>query len=339
MAELDGPAMKHRAAPCAAEIGVVVIGRNEGKRLKQCIASVVGGAIRLVYVDSGSTDGSVAWARGEGIEVVELDRRAIFTAARARNAGFEQLRAMSPNLAFVQFVDGDCELIGDWLATASDFLDVHADVAVVCGRLRERFPQRSVYNLLCDMEWNRPAGEVRACGGIAMMRAGVLAAVGGFREDLIAGEEPELCVRIRARGGRIWRLADEMAWHDAAMLRFGQWWRRAARAGYAYAEGAALHGAPPERHYVSEARRALVWGVVLPLLIVALSLHSLVWCALLLIYPAQMLRLAWRDGISRRDRRWRAFFMVLARFPEAQGVLKFWLNRLRGRRGALIEYK
>jgi len=322
-----------------ASLGVAVIGRNEGDRLARCLRSVQVGAQAVVYVDSGSSDDSVALARAMGADVLVLDMSLPFTAARARNTGFARLRELLPHLAHVQFVDGDCELIGDWLATANRFLDEHDDVAVVCGRLRERFPQHSVYNLLCDMEWNRPAGEVRACGGIAMMRAGVLAAVGGFREDLIAGEEPELCVRIRARGGRIWRLADEMAWHDAAMLHFGQWWRRAARAGYAYAEGAVLHGAPPERHYVSEARRALVWGVVMPLLIVALSLHSPVWCALLLIYPAQMLRLAWRDGISRRDRRWRALFMVLARFPEAQGVLKFWLNRLRGRRGALIEYK
>ncbi|MBA3597201.1 MAG: glycosyltransferase [Methylibium sp.] len=322
-----------------SNIGVVVIGRNEGERLGRCLRSVQSGTAAVVYVDSGSSDDSAMLARAIGVEVLLLDMSRPFTAARARNTGLRRLHELQPDVQYVQFIDGDCELIGDWLATASRFLDEHYDVAVVCGRLRERFPQRSIYNLLCDMEWNRPAGEVRACGGIAMMRVEALAAVGGFREDLIAGEEPELCVRIRAGGARIWRLADEMAWHDAAMLHFGQWWRRATRAGYAYAEGSLLHGSSPERHYVPEARRALLWGAVLPLLIAVLSLHSPSWWVLLLLYPAQMLRLAWRDGIGQRERRWRAVFLVLSRFPEAQGMLRFWLNRWRRQRGALIEYK
>jgi GT2 family glycosyltransferase len=322
-----------------ARPGVVVIGRNEGERLGRCLRSVQRDAAAVVYVDSGSSDDSVALARFMGAEVVELDMGLPFTAARARNAGFERLHELLPDLSRVQFVDGDCEVIAGWLPTASRFLDAHADVAAVCGRLRERHPQRSVYNLLCDMEWNRPAGATKACGGIVMMRADALLAVGGFREDLIAGEEPELCVRLRARGSRIWRLADEMAWHDAAMLHFKQWWRRARRAGHAYAEGVALHGDPPERHCVVEARRALLWGAALPLLILALSLLEPVCLWLLLAYPAQALRLAWRDGIGRREQRWRAVFMVLARFAEAQGVFDFWINRWRGQRGGLIEYK
>ncbi len=322
-----------------SSFGVVVIGRNEGARLGRCLRSAQAGATLVVYVDSGSSDDSVALAHALGADVLELDMSVPFTAARARNAGFARLQTSQPGLLYVQFVDGDCELIDGWLAAASRFLDEHPDVAAVCGRLRERFPQRSVYNLLCDMEWNLPAGETRACGGIAMLRADALAAVRGFNEGLIAGEEPELCVRLRARGARIWRLADDMAWHDAAMLRFGQWWRRATRGGHAFAEGAALHGARPERHYVSEVRRAVLWGVMLPLLVAALSLVDPRWLALLLLYPAQVLRLAWRDGIDRSERRWRALFMVLARFPEAQGVLKFWLDRLRGQRGGLIEYK
>ena len=123
------------------------------------------------------------------------------------------------------------------------------------------------------------------------------------------------------------------------MIRFGQWWKRSVRGGHAFAEGARIHGAPPERHYVAETRRALLWGVVGPLVIIMLSLFDPAWLGLSLAYPLQVLRLAFRDDISRPERRWRALFLVLARFPEAQGVLQFWLNRLRRRRSALIEYK
>ena len=153
--------------------GVVVIGRNEGERLRRCLESLRN-AGSIVYVDSGSTDGSAELARSVGVEVVDLDMQIPFTAARARNAGFARLRQIAPVVAFVQFVDGDCELIEGWLAAAASFLLQHPDVACVCGRLRERFPQRSVYNRLCDVEWDRDAGETAACGGIAMMRATVL---------------------------------------------------------------------------------------------------------------------------------------------------------------------
>ena len=104
--------------------------------------------------------------------------------------------------------------------------------------------------------------EARAFGGDVMIRAAALENVGGYRDDLIAGEEPELCIRLRAAGWRIWRLPYEMTSHDAAMTRFSQWWRRAMRAGYAFAQGAHLHGASPERHWVWESRRAWLWAAM-----------------------------------------------------------------------------
>ena len=320
-------------------LGVVVIGRNEGGRLRRCLLSVASCDVR-VYVDSGSTDGSVEAARASGAEVVELDLSRPFTAARARNAGFKHLRAVMPAATLVQFVDGDCEVVEGWLAAASAFLERRPDVAVVCGRRRERHPQTSLYNRLCDIEWNTPVGEAKACGGDAMMRADAFLQAGGFREALIAGEEPELCVRLRAGGWRVWRIDAEMTLHDAAMTRFSQWWRRSTRAGFAFAEGASLHGAPPERHWVRETRSARVWGMGIPLLVVVAWLaigSAAAW--LLAIYPAQVVRLAVKGGEPLSQRALRAAFLVLGKFPEAWGQLKFWLLHAAGRRARLIEYK
>ena len=140
-------------------IGVVVIGRNEGERLGGCLSSV--SSKNLVYVDSGSKDQSVALARARGAEVVELDRAFPFTAARARNAGFAFLMEQHPGLRYVQFLDGDCELAAGWLDCAAAFLSQHEDVAAVAGRLREKHPERTVYNLLCDIEWDAPHGAAR----------------------------------------------------------------------------------------------------------------------------------------------------------------------------------
>jgi len=311
-------------------IDAVVIGRNEGARLLACLASLQGQVRQLVYVDSGSSDGSVAAAREMGARVVELDMSLPFTAARARNAG---LAVLANDCTLVQLVDGDCTVDPDWIPQASAFLQANPNVAVVCGRRRERFPDASVYNHLCDLEWDTPPGKAKACGGDALMRLAPLRGVDGYREDLIAGEEPELCLRLRAAGWRIWRLQAEMTLHDAQMLRFAQWWTRARRAGYAFAEGATLHGAPPERHWVAETRRALLWGAALPLAI-ALSWLISGWALLgLLIYPTQLLRLSRRMGwITAR-------FSLLGKFPEALGALEFHWHRISGRRRGLIEYK
>lgn len=318
-----------------SRVHAVVIGRNEGARLSACLASLDQIDGRLIYVDSGSTDGSVALAEAAGAEVVALDMDHPFTAARARNAGLDRLHDMS-DADLVQTVDGDCALRAGWIDTASTFLRSHGDVAVVCGRRRERAPEASIYNRMCDAEWDTPVGEAAACGGDALFRLGAVRAVGGYRDDLIAGEEPELCVRLRAEGWRVWRLDAEMTWHDAAMTRFAQWWARSKRAGFAFAEGAALHGAPPERHWVAETRRALIWGAALPAVVVITAAASLpVALMLALVWPLQALRLSRRPGIG-----WeRATFLTLGKFAEAQGALAYYFGRLSGRRRGLIEYK
>ncbi len=186
----------------------------------------------MVYVDSGSTDGSARLAKEIGINVVELDDRAPFTAARGRNKGFAYLMTVSPDIEYVQFIDGDCELINGWLESAQEFLEQNKNHAIVCGRLQEQHPEKSVYNRLCDMEWNGPVGDIGHCGGIFMIRKDAFQGSGGFNTELISGEEPELCYRLRAEGWKIHRLEKLMALHDSAIMNFSQWWKRMIRGGY-----------------------------------------------------------------------------------------------------------
>jgi len=321
-------------------VAVVIIGRNEGDRLARCLQSLTDQVTQLVYVDSGSTDDSVNLARSKAAEVVALDMTVPFTAARARNEGFKRMRKLYPLAEYVQFVDGDCEVIATWLESAVIFLDARPDIAVVCGRRRERYPDKTTYNMLCDMEWNTPIGEAKACGGDAMMRVMAVENMQGFRADLIAGEEPELCVRFRAAGWKIWRLDQEMTLHDAAMTKFGQWWKRTMRAGHAFAEGAYLHGALPERHWVSESRRAWIWGLGIPLITLIIGIINFKWGMFcLLIYPIQIIRLARRNSAQGKHPWIMAFFLVLGKFPEMLGQIKFFQRLYSGKQGKLIEYK
>ena len=212
-------------------VGIVAIGRNEGERLHRCLNSVIGRGLTLVYVDSGSTDGGIELARDLGVEVVELDLSRPFSAARARNEGFERLCQINPEIRVVQFVDGDCEVIDGWLDRALRTLEDHPDVAVVCGRRRERFPEQTVYNHLADLEWDSPIGEAKACGGDALMRVAAVQEAGGYNPGIIAAEDDEICLRMRGKGWRVLRIDCDMTLHDMAMTRFGQWWRRELRGG------------------------------------------------------------------------------------------------------------
>lgn len=321
----------------SGSVGVVVIGRNEGERLKRCLASVLVPARPVVYVDSGSSDGSVAYANGIGVDVVELDMRIPFTAARARNAGFERLQKLASSPQFVQFVDGDCELHQDWIHDASQFLLQHPEVSVVAGRLKERFPDASVYNMLCDMEWEAPVGEAKVCGGIAMMRAAEFGVVNGFNVALICGEEPELCSRLRARGGKVWRMANDMAWHDANMMRFGQWWMRAVRTGYSFAQATYVDSNARGRQ---ESLSALFWAFVLPaVFLTALYLFGGWGVLILLVYAMQFLRIITRSNRATSRSSVRAFFLILGKFPELQGQIKYRFERFVGWQSVLIEHK
>jgi len=324
-------------------MGIVVIGRDEGERLRRCLESVHGAGV-VVYVDSGSSDGSADMAPALGASVVMLDRSMPFTAARARNAGLSRLLELAPSTEFVQFVDGDCELARNWFPRASTAMAADPRIAAVCGRRRERHPEASIYNRLCDLEWDTPIGEARACGGDALMRVAALREVGGYDPRLIAGEEPELCVRLRQRGYRILRIDSEMTTHDAAMARFGQWWHRMVRAGHAFAEGAAMHGAPPERHWVRETRSAMLWGGAVPAAAAALapatlgaSLVALAWA-----YLVQMARITNRERRRRKHlgdaALWAASCMV-AKFPQLQGAVQFRLSALAGWHRQVIDYK
>ncbi|PQA88394.1 glycosyltransferase family 2 protein [Hyphococcus luteus] len=324
------------AASSGSNIGVVIIGRNEGERLVACLNSV-GSAHTVVYVDSGSTDGSVEAARAAGADVVALDMSLPFTAARARNAGYSRLKDIAAP-AYVQFIDGDCELAPGWIDKAAAFLDAHSDYAVACGRCREKCPEASIFNRQCDREWATPIGDTLACGGIAMMRASAFSAVGGFDRALIAGEEPELCLRLREKDWRIMRLDEEMARHDAAIKKLSQWWRRAVRAGHAFAEVSHMHKTSPKRIWAAETRRAVLWSAVAPAALLAALLVHPAALLLLLLYPLQIARLAFSRGGAPFD--WAdAALLTFGKFAEAWGVLKYHANRITGAKTALIEHK
>ncbi|KJV06252.1 glycosyl transferase [Methylocucumis oryzae] len=321
--------------------GAVVIGRNEGERLQICLRSLITKLDKVVYVDSGSTDTSVDFAKGLGLHVIELDLSTPFTAARARNEGFKFITTQYPKLLFVQFIDGDCELVSSWLNIATHFLYEHPNYAVVCGRRQERYPERSIYNQLCDMEWDTLIGDADACGGDALIRVSSFSDAGGYNNLLIAGEEPELCFRLRQLGWKIYRLDQNMTLHDAAMNHFRQWWMRSVRSGHAFAESMSIYG-DKEKYLFKETRSIFFWAGLLPILIIILSLFNTSFMMLFVAYPLQIGRMFLRNDKKYESynlRFYYSFFVLLARFPQIVGAIKFYCSTINRNQSSIIEYK
>ncbi|MFP6641702.1 MAG: glycosyltransferase, partial [Myxococcota bacterium] len=325
-----------------ASSAIIVIGRNEGERLEVCLESARRCTEDIVYVDSGSTDGSVGLAKGLSVQVVELDPALPFSAARARNAGFDHALELSPQIEFVQFVDGDCELDLAWMEAARQAAE-DSKVAVVCGRRRERYADSSIYNLLCDMEWATPIGETDSCGGDSFVRVKAFSQVGGFDPAVVAGEEFDLCIRMREEGWRILRIDAEMTLHDANMLRFSQWWTRMVRAGHAYAEGVIRYGVRRHRRIARALRSAVLWGGILPVLSVAIlpwapGVAVGLWVSWILL-GVRIYRSDAKREFSSRDRIIYSAGTVLANVPLSLGSALFVVRKLMRRPSALIEYK
>jgi GT2 family glycosyltransferase len=326
------------------DVVIVAIGRNEGERLKSCLRTLMRRARLVVYVDSGSVDGSPQYAASVGCHVVELDPSRPFSAARARNEGFAYVVEHSPNIPFIQFLDGDCDLVEGWLQCGMDALTQRVDVGIVCGHVRELYPEASIYNKLFDLEWQLAPGEIRSSGGRFLIRTGIFQAVGGFRPDVIAAEDDEFCIRVRGLGWKILQVDADMARHDMAMTRFTEWWRRSVRTGHAFAQVAALHSHSEERYFRPEIRRVFIWALALPLLAVCLApfTHGLSLLVLVCLYGLQFARVyvrCRRLGWANNEALIYSTFTAISKFPALLGIFEYHWRRWRGDSLKIIEYR
>jgi glycosyltransferase involved in cell wall biosynthesis len=339
--------VEYSAAEKMPALSVVVIGRNEGDRLVACLESVrqlrgVEGGIELIYVDSASTDGSPARAAALGATVVPVTS-ARQTAALARNSGWAVATA-----AHVLFLDGDTIVHPDFARIALDAIAADPTVAAVWGHRRELHPERSLFNRILDLNWMIPPGFTPYCGGDVVMRREILASVQGYDASLIAGEEPELCRRIRAQGFRILHVDAPMTKHDFNMTRIRQYWRRAVRSGHAYAEVSKRFRATDDPLWqgarVRNLQRGAFWTLT-PLLALSTSIAlcspfpALAWLALLALMAA---RSGWKARWKSSDPSTLFLYGLhshLEQVPILLGQLQFDLDAWRGTRRGLIEYK
>ncbi|MEO7410924.1 MAG: glycosyltransferase family 2 protein, partial [Sphingomicrobium sp.] len=164
--------------------------------------------------------------------------------------------------------------------------------------------------------------------GDALYRVVAYDEVGGFRADLLAGEEPELCTRLQDSGWEVWRIDSRMTEHDARMLRFGQWWRRSLRGGYGYAQVWDV----TRKLYGRQLASAVAWALVLPLAVFVAALimgSSWVLAGIPIAYAVQTVRIYRKIADGRPQRMFRAALTFLAKVPETLGALRYLLKAAR----------
>lgn len=326
-------------------IAAVVIGRNEGSRLGPSLSSVQAAGIPIVYADSASSDGSVAVAHGVDVPVVELSDNAPLSAGRGRNEGLAEALRRWPDTEFVMFLDGDCVLDRAFPSAAVETFAQHPECAIVTGHLAERAPEASIYNRLCAIEWRSPAGRIEnmnALGGIMAVRVSAFREVNGFNLKAIAGEEPDLGVRVALAGHSIIKIDRQMATHDAEMTSFRQWWIRAVRGGHALAHRYASHGRTRFRDGRRELLSDLFWGLALPLTALTLLWPTRGFSLLLLggygVLYSRVRRRYLRQGLGDGDAKLASRFILYSKFAHVVGIAKYAVGRLRGSY-RIIEYK
>jgi glycosyltransferase involved in cell wall biosynthesis len=320
-------------------VDCVIIGVNSAATLAQCITSVLASRyprnlIHVYYVDGGSTDDSLAIAKGyPEVKIIALQPR-YPTPGIGRNAGWQS--GASP---LVQFLDSDTVLHPDWLFRAVQAMRV--GVGAVRGNREEMHPEVSAFNMIADLEWNAPPGECEAFGGDVMIRRSLLEQTKGYDEVLVGGEDPELSQRLRLQGYKIMQLNAPMTRHDIAMTRVRQYWKRAFRTGYGYAAVTSRFFSNTKSFWARELFRLTIRGG-LSLLLLGLGFIGSFWQPwwlglwipglFLLLFP-RLCRVSYfvaDKRISREKAKLYAWHCSLVVIPEVLGAARYMFGTITG---------
>ncbi len=321
-----------------SSIAIVIIGRNEQKCLNATLEPLVG--LQAIYVDSGSTDRSVVIANNKDIPVHQLSPDSPFTAARARNEGFKIVKKLYPDIRYVQFIDGDCELCPDWLDNAYNELEKNTEIAVLCGELKEKYPDRTIYNKLIQLEWK----SLVYFTGTVIFKVEVFEEINGFNPIVIAGEDSELAARLVESGYVIKKLKIPMATHDANIHSISQWLWRTIRSGHAAADRAYIHSKTRSKDGLQELQSILIWGCIIPIVgVFSMFIHPAFLLLLISLYLLLFVKIVFYRMNTFNDTYLDAmkysFFIVVGKTPQMLGLSTFYIRELFCRKKHIIEYK
>jgi Glycosyl transferase family group 2 len=326
--------------------GVVVVA-SDNKASPEAAIRSAGDGRAIVFVAVGGAPDATATAKGAGAVIAEGSERSFIPAGRARNAGYRQLKKIAPHLEYVQFVDADAALDPDWIATAEKFMARRPEVSIVTGAIKSLSGSRLSHAPTGSRDNADDEGEIQCVyGGSALMRVESFEAAGGFRGDLLTAETVDLCIRLRRRGARIWRLDEAMAICRSA-VKPGGWWAQSRQRGFDNAYCASLHGGPPERLGMMDTVLAVLWGFLFPTAVISAALLGalvamkfspatppiLIAGAILAfgagVFVFRIAAAVVIRGLFKLSSWKTAFATVTGRFPEFLGACKLWFGAKR----------
>jgi exopolysaccharide production protein ExoZ len=191
-------------APC--RVSVVIKALNEEKRIEATVESalraVAGVGGEVILADSYSSDRTVELAGAYPIRIVQLANPEERCCGAGPQLGYQHSRG-----DFVYILDGDMQMREGFLEQALAFLDTHADVAGVGGRVVEQNTESLEYMARGERaSAHLQPGNVDRLDGGGLYRRSAIEAAGYFSDrNLHSYEEFDLAIRLRALGWRLWR--------------------------------------------------------------------------------------------------------------------------------------
>lgn len=195
-------------------IDIIVIGLNEGLNLKRCFSSINKAIentpkkfdvnFELIYVDSGSQDGSVEIAKCYADKVILLTSEP--SAAAARMAGLHNGKG-----EYCLFLDGDMELDSNWFIISIPIITkLNDNIAGIIGIRDDISSDNKIRRNVYGVKKTRIAPHF---GGAVMLKRTDIERAGGYNPLLKSFEEPDFYARLLSIGKKVLELNEKFILH------------------------------------------------------------------------------------------------------------------------------
>lgn len=170
--------------------------------------------IEVIVIDDGSADDTARIASNFPCKLIKLKKNSGI--ARARNAGLKEATG-----DFIYFLDSDCIPNEDCLALLLMEIESESDIGIVGGSGVDKYMDKNWVALAyyvsewydCSPGLKKEYRNFLRTANL-LVKSEVIAKVGGFNEDIFAGEDFDFCVRARNQGYKLVYLPEAIIVHD-----------------------------------------------------------------------------------------------------------------------------
>jgi len=309
-------------------ISVVIIGLNISEKVVNCIKSVKESKypnLEIIYVDGGSSDGSVEKVKKLGyVKVIESNHENQ-TGGRQRNIGWRSSKS-----DLIQFLDGDVLMDPNWINHA--FKKINDRFIAVCGYRKERYPNKNWYNLINDIDWEKNIGETHHFGAEVLIKKSVLDDVGGYDDELISGQNGDISFRIKEKGYHILRIDKIMSYHNIKKNNFRKYFWRNFRHGYGHIQVAIRHYKKNGRRLLNNYIKIVIKGILNPVLILLFiffkNFYFLIFIFLINLNTMATFFLSKRKGFNNKQSLIYVAHQLFFIYPFTLGIFRFFIGKL-----------